>query len=192
MTINKIIKKITKEYEEEKENILSEARTQKKDKIKKSRENIRIWSDNQKKIIVNEIREKYVRLYRAQRSSAKLDVNRFKKEIIDSVFERLSEYVLSLEKDEYQQFFLKFLDLESIKSISECYVGIKEKKIDKTFLKLVEKECKGRFSLKGTVDTFDYGILFKGETYDINLSYNEIMDMIKKRYLMEISGKLFE
>lgn len=193
MAIDQILQKIISEYQEEKEAILRQAAKEKAEKIKIAKKNIDNRLQSEKVRIGIETERKFDRLYMAHTSSAKLKLNRKKKEALDAVFTELESAVLKLSKGDYQNFVKSFIDLDIIKQTNECWVGSKEKHLDETFISdIVKGSNELQLKFMGNTDKFEHGLLFTGKSYDVNLSFEVIIKSIKEKKMTEIARELFK
>ncbi|MEM3373595.1 MAG: V-type ATP synthase subunit E family protein [Candidatus Woesearchaeota archaeon] len=162
--------KINKEAEKEKEIIMNSAEQRIKEIKSKIDEETKNSLEQYKTYILTEIN-----------STIKRKKLMMEKQIIDTVFEKVYEELKNLDKKNREEHIKKILS--KYNNYKKVYCSESDYNIVKKYLKSYEPKV---------IDIIG-GLILEddnGETR-INLSYEEILNDIKKKYLLEISKKLF-
>ena len=193
MALKDLIQKIEKDYSKEENSILSKAKEEAAELEKEAKTAAKNYEKSMKEREKASILEEYDRKVRSKKSRMKLEKNLFKREMINRFFKDLFNEVMKLKKKDYTNLYLNFISGDELEKGMTPVFGAKEDKLDDSFLKDLKKgKKKIDFSKSESSDDFKYGIIFRGTSYDVNLSFAEIKERIKEKYLMEITEALFK
>jgi len=134
----------------------------------------------------------------------KLDVERInleradlieKREILDALFRKVEEELLSINSDQYFRFLSSLLKRDIPAGKSTIFLNKKDSETyGKKLSNLLKKELgesKGSVISEQTVD-IKGGCIIKGEEVEINDSIEVILEDLKEKYEIEISKELFK
>ncbi len=197
MSLENILSEILKEGEEEKLNIIRDAREKADNILAKAKREIEEYKESEEEKIKKEsqaVKERIITAFELEREKELLKT---KKELLDSVFQGVLEKVVSLPKEEYLA-FLAGLILEYAQTGEELlYLSDRDRNlVDKAFLddvnkKLKEKGKAGHIRLAEESVPISGGVILGAEKIRINASLELILEDAREKWEKEIGQILF-
>ncbi len=197
MSLENILSEILKEGEEEKLNIIRDAREKADNILAKAKREIEEYKESEEEKIKKEsqaVKERIITAFELEREKELLKT---KKELLDGVFQGVLEKIVSLPKEEYLA-FLAGLILEYAQTGRELlYLSDRDKNlVDKAFLddvnkKLKEKGKAGNVKLAEESVPISGGVILGAEKIRINASLELILEDAREKWEKEVGQILF-
>ncbi len=191
MSLEEIIKKIETDYAEREKQLREKAQSDYLEKLETARKKLQAKFENDREHADTELKAKYGRMYMSRNSALKLEINKFKSDHIERIFDDLHGYISGLSEKEYSGIYLHFADDPAIKNITRCRLGKKEGKLGKEFFLALKKKTGAEIKDTEKAEDFDLGIVLSGKDFDINLSLEEIVKKVREARFTEIVKKIF-
>ena len=197
MSLENILSEILKEGEEEKLNIIRDAREKADNILAKAKREIEEYKESEEEKIKKEsqaVKERIITAFELEREKELLKT---KKELLDSVFQGVLEKIVSLPKEEYLSFLARLIleyaqTGEELLYLSEHDKGL----VDKAFLDDINKKLRdngkaGNVKLAEESVPISGGVILGVEKIRINASLELILEDARERWEKEVGQILF-
>ncbi len=197
MSLEHILSEILKEGEEEKLNIIREAREKADNILAKTKEEIEEYKKREEEKIKKEAEAVKERLITSFELEKDKEILTAKKKALDQVFEKLTEKIISLPKDQYFAFLSKLILKYAQTGEEFLYLSERDRKlIDKEFLNTINQELKkrgkaGKIEVAQESVPISGGVILGKENVKINASLELILEDIRERWEKEVGQILF-
>ncbi|SFC78380.1 V-type ATP synthase subunit E [Clostridium uliginosum] len=192
--INNLTSKITKDAEDKKVIILSEAEDKKKNILAKKQEE----ASSEEKIIIEKAEREAVSRQERIISSAQLQARNekltSKQVIISEVFETSVEELCNISNDDFKAFVkstILNIDISGDEKLILNAEGIKI--VDETFVCEINKELgsKGKLTLSKEIANFKGGFILEKDGIEINNTFEALVNSLRDELSLEVARVLF-
>lgn len=186
MPIADITNKITEDALKEAENIAAGGELKSKE-IKEATEKLKSEiAETQKNVLEKNLSENERRVVSAANQEVKLKIDKSKREAVDETFSMALSRLLSLSDDEYETLLVKLIG--SLDKNMDGEVAAPKERVGIT--KKILKKLKMGYPVKST-DKFKGGIIFTGDNFEYNFTFENILRDKKGSLEAELSNLLF-
>jgi len=190
MALNDILQKITSDAETEVKNILDEARKEEHSLVKdaqKKEQDFQAQADIAKERHASKV---YGRIITKARHAVKIKEDENLRQLIDKVFETVSEKICSLPTNKYEELVEKNLKSLPHDARGIFYIAPEKEKETRT---LIEKSSLKKNSIK-TVEqkTLLGGFIFETEDREFDYSLRSLLADLRKQKEIEISQRIIK
>ncbi|MFO8015767.1 MAG: V-type ATP synthase subunit E family protein [Candidatus Woesearchaeota archaeon] len=187
MSLDKVKKEILQKAEKEADSIISRGKKEAEEMMKKADEEAEEYRKNSEE----ENRKVIERMEKKTLASADFDIKKMKldkkKEMIDMAFENARKRLQDMSDKDKEARMKKLLE----KAKKEIDVGTVYSSPEDR--KIVQKIVQKMPGVKCSTADISGGIIAesKGGEFSVDMSYDELLEEVKKKYLQEIAAKLF-
>ncbi len=199
MAVEDIVKKIISDAEAKSDSIQQEYKKQ-SDEIKSQKtDELKQREISEKNRLDNEAEDHYKRLIQMAELEMRKEVLDLKQKLISDVFQKVEEKIISMPKEDYQE-FIEAKIIEYIQTGEEEIVISKNDKerINNEFIESINKKLKDKLKEKGNLklskETADIkaGFLLKFDKIQYNSSLKSMLRELRDTSETEIVKKLFK
>jgi len=190
--MEKVSKKILDDAKQKANKIIKEAEAKKKEIEAKAKEQITRIKEETERMALDQKNREYDRITGRARLELRNDTLRLKREIIDGLFDKAIDRLVNKKRDEYLNIIKELLSRDEVSEGGELIIGEKENRIDAKFIKAVNKEMGGSFTLSKERRPIKGGFILRRGKVEIDASFETLLKSKKERLEMELAKILFK
>ena len=189
--MEKVSKKILDDAKQKANEIIKEAENKKREIEAKTKEQITRIKKETERMVLDQKNREYDRITGRARLALRNDMLRLKREIIDELFNKAIDRLVNKKSDEYLKIIRELLSRDEISEGGELIIGEKENRIDEGFIKAINEEMDGSFTLSSERRPIRGGFILRRGKVEIDASFETLLEAKKERLEMELAKILF-